>query len=321
MDDGIGNSIAAAGPEAGYDANAKRLLGEKIILAHILAGCVAEFAGRQPEDILTFIEGEPEIGTVPVPPGQSNSPHIRGINAEDTIPYEGTVTYDIRFFVRLPDKAESAQIIIDIEAQRKFSPGYDLETRGIYYGARMLSSQMNVEFSGGNYDQIKKVYSIFICMNVPREVENTITEYRFIQENRLGKHGELGRYDLIRVLFVGLSKKLVSEKTGYRLHRLLETLFLPELILEERKKILEKEYRIPSDGSIGRRLGLMCNLSGAIVELGMEKGIEKGMQKGMEKLIASFLRKDHRVSYVAGMLDVPEAMVREVAKKEKIDSV
>ena len=43
--------------------------------------------------------------------------------------------------------------------------------------------------------------------------------------------------------------------------------------------------------------------------------------KGMEKLIASFLRKDHRVSYVAGMLDVPEAMVREVAKKEKIDSV
>ena len=32
----IDRQMLAAGPEARYDANAKRLLGEKIILAHIL---------------------------------------------------------------------------------------------------------------------------------------------------------------------------------------------------------------------------------------------------------------------------------------------
>ena len=36
-------------------------------------------------------------------------------------------------------------------------------------------------------------------------------------------------------------------------------------------------------GNVERRLSLMCNLSGAIVELGMEKG--------MEQLIANFKKK------------------------------
>lgn len=40
-------------------------------------------------------------------------------------------------------------------------------------------------------------------------------------------------------------------------------------------------------GNVERRLSLMCNLSGAIVELGMEKGIEKGM----EQLIANFKKR------------------------------
>ena len=39
----IDRQMLAAGPEARYDANAKMLLGEKIILAHILVGCVEEF--------------------------------------------------------------------------------------------------------------------------------------------------------------------------------------------------------------------------------------------------------------------------------------
>ena len=47
----IDRQMLAAGPEARYDANAKMLLGEKIILAHILAGCVEEFANMDPQDV------------------------------------------------------------------------------------------------------------------------------------------------------------------------------------------------------------------------------------------------------------------------------
>ena len=209
MEGDLEQELAAAGPEARYDANAKKLLGEKIILAHILAGCMDEFVGKMPEEVLPFIEGEPEIGSTPVAPGVSNSPHIRGMNTEDSVPYEGVVAYDIRFYVRIPQEGGMARIIIDIEAQQKFFPGYDIVTRGIYYTARMLSSQMGIEFMGNDYNQVKKVYSIFICMGVPKEIENSITEYRMIQNNRVGKHGEFGRYDLLRLVFVGLSKELV----------------------------------------------------------------------------------------------------------------
>ena len=109
-----------------------------------------------------IIEGEPEISSVPVEPGMTNSPHIRGISTEDRVPYEQVVFYDIRFYVRNPKVDENVGIVIGIEAQKSFYPGYDLVTRGIYYAARMISSQMGVEFTGENYNQIKKVYSIWI---------------------------------------------------------------------------------------------------------------------------------------------------------------
>ncbi len=51
---------------------------------------------------------------------------------------------------------ENVGIVIGIEAQKSFYPGYDLVTRGIYYAARMISSQMGVEFTGENYNQIKR---------------------------------------------------------------------------------------------------------------------------------------------------------------------
>ena len=43
------NTIAAANDKAQYDACAKRLIGQKMILAHILVRTVDEFKGMQPE--------------------------------------------------------------------------------------------------------------------------------------------------------------------------------------------------------------------------------------------------------------------------------
>ncbi|MBS6520250.1 MAG: hypothetical protein KH359_06235 [Clostridiales bacterium] len=73
--------------------------------------------------------------------------------------------------------------MINLEAQRDFCPKYSIVTRGIYYGARMISSQKGTEFSGSNYDEIKKVYSIWICMNVPRYIGNTILEYSLTKQD------------------------------------------------------------------------------------------------------------------------------------------
>ena len=45
MDIEIKNAVIASGSEAQYDGSAKRLLGQKIILAHILVNTVEEFKG------------------------------------------------------------------------------------------------------------------------------------------------------------------------------------------------------------------------------------------------------------------------------------
>lgn len=73
MDREIKNAINAAGKEAQYDESAKRLLGHKIILAHILVKTVKEFKGMKPEDAVHYIEGNPYIKRVPAEPGLTNS--------------------------------------------------------------------------------------------------------------------------------------------------------------------------------------------------------------------------------------------------------
>lgn len=74
MNTELKNTITSTDKDAQYDASAKRLLGHKSILAHILVKTVDAFMGMAPEDIVPLIEGEPCISTVPVEPGLTNTP-------------------------------------------------------------------------------------------------------------------------------------------------------------------------------------------------------------------------------------------------------
>ena len=44
------------------------------------------------------------------------------------------------------------KIIINVEAQRKSNPGYSIVNRGIFYIARLLSAQLNTEFTNNGSD-------------------------------------------------------------------------------------------------------------------------------------------------------------------------
>ena len=201
----IADQIESADAKARYDAQVKNLFRDKNILAMVLQYTVSEFKGYSRDEIKTCIEGDPQIAEIPVNPGQTNMPVIHGMNTEDSVNGEGKVTYDIRFFVVLPDGSQM-KIIIDIEAQKKYHPGYDLVSRGIFYCARMLSSQLGTEFTTRNYDGIKKVYSIWICMDTPEYASNTITEYSVKPTNLYGNFDGKARYDLLSVVMVCLGK-------------------------------------------------------------------------------------------------------------------
>ena len=109
MDNEIVYSSKATDQKAQYDASAKRLLGQKIILAHILIRVVEEFKGMDADTVASLIEGEPYISQVPVEPGLTNKEavdartgeRIVGLNTESSEIDEGKICFDIIFYVRL----------------------------------------------------------------------------------------------------------------------------------------------------------------------------------------------------------------------------
>lgn len=109
-------------------------------------------------------------------------------------------------------------------------------------------------------------------MNVPKYAENTAVRYQLSPKNIVGDIKQYGRYDLLSVVEVNLSKELAGEDDELKLHRFLGTIFNSAISAEEKTDILTKEYGIKMTDEIERRINIMCNLSEAILEKGMEKG-------------------------------------------------
>ena len=252
---------------ARYDTEAKKLLSNKEILARIIKYSVAEFQNYSIPEIIDSIEGDPLISKVRVRPGHPPGNIVGRSNSDKEID-EGEVTYDIHFHVITPDR-QRTKIIINVEAQNKYYPGYDLVTRGIFYCARMMSSQLDTEFNGENYDDIKKVYSIWICKNVPNYASHTITEYKITPHKIWGNFSGNVRYDLLSVIMVHLGN---SDKEMNPLIRLLDTILSEELTVAEKEEILENEFEIQKYFNEEGGLSTVCNLSVGILEKGIEKG-------------------------------------------------
>jgi hypothetical protein len=262
------NAVWAADDKAQYDERAKRLLSQKHILAHILIKTVDEFKGMNPKDVVSYIEGEPKVGIVPLEPGLTNrddtsagGERIVGLNTESTEINEGLVRFDIIFYVRMKDGL--SQIIVNVEAQRKNPTEYKILNRAIFYVCRMVSSQKERDFVKTNYDDIKRVVSIWICLNMK---ENSMNHYHLTNDALLGNQKWEGKEDMLSIVLLGLSNELPEHDDKYELHRLLGALLSKNLTQDEKLNIIGNEYNIPLEDGFRKELGSMCNLSQGIVE-------------------------------------------------------
>lgn len=304
---------------AAYDAACKRVLSEKRILAWILKSTVSEFMNLTIEEIADHcIDGIPQIGEVHVLPDETNS-RLSSVGGEDASVTEGTVTYDIRFYATVPHSGDKIRLIINIEAQNDFYPGYPLVKRGIYYCSRLISAQYGTEFLNAHYENIRKVYSIWVCMKPPKNRQNTITQYSVTEKNLIGHICEdPNNYDLMTVIMICLGNPDTEEYQG--LLRLLDVLFSRDTDHSEKRRILEQDYNIPMSTGLETEVSEMCNLSKGIWEdganegysRGIEKGIEKGIERGITKgLLDSVMRLMETMSWTAEQamdaLQIPEA--------------
>ena len=307
---------------ASYDEVAKELLSHKQFLAIIMKHCVYEFKDYEVKDIIPCIENDIETGSAKVEEGLSNN-KIKGNNTESAVLNEGKVFYDIIFHARTSDE-ESIEVIINIEIQRNYHPGYDLVSRAIYYCSRMISSQAQREFSlsRSEYDKIKKVYSIWICVNVPEELENTISTYKynhtFISCDSNGKTKDKdsvkGRYDLAEIDIIRLGKDLNS---GNELQRFLKVLLSSGLSKEERKEILVDDYQIEFNEKTEEDVNTMCNLGEGLWEEAEAKGKAEGKEEGLVQGKEEERKKN--ISCLAEYIMSSEGLSREDAENKARD--
>ena len=265
-----------------YDAACKNVLSEKGIIANILQDCVGEFQTCSIDEIVNrCIEGQPETGTVLVEPNGGIS-RITSQQVEDKSEREGIVFYDIRFTAVAPSDGKPIRLIINIEAQNNFHPGYPLLKRAIYYCSRMISSQYGTVFTKSHYEKIEKVYSIWICTMPTKKWAYTITRYRMREENLVGQtQAPREDYDLLTPILVCLGSKQYTELKG--LLRMLNLVLLDNVSPESKTKTLKEEFHVQVTPHLEKGVAEMCNLSEGIEKRGEARGEARGQARGDER--------------------------------------
>jgi hypothetical protein len=305
------DDVYLAGKNPEYDAAAKKLLSSKKILAWILKYCVEEFKDCSIADIRDrYIIGIPETASAPVLPDETNAvakvnaDRISGERTEDTSVTEGKVTFDIRFRAITPHN-DLVQLIINIEAQRSRRTSYPLLKRAMYYVSRLISSQYGVDFDKAQYGKIKKVYSIWLCMDAPDD-RGGITRYRMQEEPEYGNIlDEKENYDLQQVVMVYVAHARADMEN--RLLNLLGELFVSEDDARRKKEELIKYYDIDLNDNEERLVSTMCNLSVGVYERGRENALRKTAIRLLDMGLS--------VEVVAKGTDLPVEKVEEIKKE------
>lgn len=311
MNTEIANAVNAAGDKAQYDTRVKRLLAQKSILAHILVKIVDEFKGMKPEDVVKYIEGEPSISVVPVEPGLANmektdatGQRIVGLNTENTEINEGLVRFDIIFYVRM--KNGLSQIIVNIEAQKDEPTEYKILNRAIFYVSRLISSQKERDFVNTNYDDIKQVFSIWICMNMD---DNSLSHIHLTKDEMLKPYNWKGNLDLLNIVLIGITNEIPEHDEKYEMHRLIGALLSSELKEQEKLDIIEHEYNIPISQEFREDVRIMCNLSTEIEE--------RATEKTSEKFILNMYKKGYTLDQIADVAETGVDEVEAIIKKRE----
>ena len=306
----LANNIDIADINARYDEQCKKLLSYKRIIAYILTSVTEEFRGLAPDEAEKYI-GERTVSTEAVDPDTPD--RILGNSTENAFTGEGTRFFDIKFRASAPDGSGGAiELIINIEAQNITDNINSVLKRGMYYCGRLLSSQYGTEFKGSDYDKLKKVYSIWICLDANKERENTVVQYSIKPEVMIGNYpdtsSEKAGYDMLSMIMINLGN---TSKSKDGIIGLLGTLLLDNDVAEKKIR-LDNDFGIPMTETFDKEVFDMCNLSSYVENRGIEKGIEKGRLETIKEIVSSGIMSAEKAAKVFGL---PIEKIKEICSE------
>lgn len=200
---------------------------------------------------------------------------------------EKLIRYDVHFMARNPRLSDEHLIVrlhIDMEVQNDYKPSdpkYPVIKRGIYYCARELSAQLGRLTAMTNYDDLEKVYSIWICNeNIPERERNTISAYRITKKDILGSVEEdEAIYDLMTAIIIRRGNDI--NESGILDY--LEGVFSSDI--EKMKRYSDVSWSEKAEKE-GHR---MEGLGEAIYRRGSEEGQRDGRAEGLSVALLAVL--------------------------------
>ena len=190
---------------------------------------------------------------------------------------------------------------------------YPLTKRAIYYCSRLISSQKGRNFKHDHYDNIQKVYSIWICTNPKRKNCGTIQRYSIAKEDLYGNVDVPKReYDLMVFLIVNVGNSKSPNYNG--LLKMLSLLFCHDDEHVDASRILEEEYGYPK--AYFEPEVFMKSWAHEIVVEAEEKGLRKGLKKGRKEGIIAGIKEGKiagiKEGKIAGSLEQMLVMTKRV---------
>lgn len=286
---------ALAGREK-YDAACKKTWMLREIIAPVLQYTIKEYQAHTVSEVIRYINADSISDDVPV---DDLPVFIKGVDTEMSSPTEKRVFFDIHFTAKNPDLSSKDVLVmlhIDFEVQNDYkpsNPSYPITKRAVYYAARELSAQLKVVTDTTNYDELEKVYSIWICNDkIPEGLKNSITRYYIEKENIVGNCDENEAYhDLMEIVIVRRGGD-VLENT---LFEYLEGVFTTDL------DTINKYVDVENNAEVKEVLKTMCGLGESLENKGFEKGVTTGKLIQLVELVLSGDISEEKASQKAGM--------------------
>lgn len=179
-----------------------------------------------------------------------------------------------------------SRVIVDIEAQNHFNPGYSMLKRGSFYCGRMISAQKETVFRNSDYNKLQKVYSIWLCIAPDEKVRGVCNTYS-MSETCLAKecHFPKKQYDNFCIIIACLQDK----QSANNMVRFFSSVFDNNMPVEKKLQ-LATECGLQVTTDVREGLNQMCNYSDFVEQQGIVKGRAEGYVESLSASVANLVR-------------------------------
>ena len=287
--------------QSAEDATFKFFIHKSDVLARILKDNIDELAGMSVDEIKGCLQLE------------SDGKTVIGRETEYITRDGRKVILDSVFDVFIPGTGSRIPIIIiGLEGQRNPRPGYPLGKRAEYYLARMVSEQKDKYFTGKNYGDLRKTYSIWCVLEPRKDDLNSVVRYRMKAERTYGhiddEPEELVTFNVI-MMYLGSYKDDLPDSLA------IGTAMFSKMGENERRKLVKDRFKIELDDSELERLKEMSTLGQDKYDHGRADERDEWARASVNDAITIVNETGVSVEKALSMITIPEGYRSNVEKE------